>query len=83
VSDLPSSFTGAELRQTFAQFGNITFCEMDTPENNSPNGNSTGGAQSNSGRIAFDSAMSAMRAVNMMDGLSVGDKLLHVVALIH
>ena len=54
----------AELRQAFSRFGTITFCEAD--------------AGSGSARVTFDGSMTASHAVDMMNGLAVGDKKLHV-----
>jgi hypothetical protein len=62
VTDWPGGT--AELRQAFSRFGTITFCEAD---------GATGGT-----RVTFDGARSAKHAVDMMNGLAVGDKKLHV-----
>lgn len=56
-----------DLRQAFAQFGQITFCELDT--------------STTSARISFDAAVSASHAVDVMHGLAVGEKKLHVSSL--
>lgn len=53
-----------ELRQAFSRFGTITFCETDSG--------------SGSARVTFDAGRSATTAVDMMNGIAVGDKKLHV-----
>jgi hypothetical protein len=55
---------GADLRNSFARFGTITSCESDTA--------------SGSARVTYDMGRSANTAVEMMNGMSVGDKTLHV-----
>jgi len=55
---------GVDLRNSFARFGTITSCESD--------------AASGSARVTYDMGRSANSAVEMMNGMSVGDKTLHV-----
>lgn len=67
VQELPSNFSNQDLQSAFAQFGPMTFCEMKEG--------------TNSGRVGFESAVSAVNAIRTMNGLAVGEKKLHVVGL--
>jgi len=62
VSEWPAGI--ADLRSNFSRFGTITSCDAD--------------AASGSARVTFEAARSANHAVDMMNGMAVGDKTLHV-----
>merc|ERR1719460_1315008 len=63
VRDLPDHFTSQELTTAFVQFGKITFVEL---------------GEGNSGRVGYESPRDAQQAVATMNGLPVGEKMLHV-----
>mmetsp|Transcript_31274 Transcript_31274/g.104496 ORF Transcript_31274/g.104496 Transcript_31274/m.104496 type:complete len:226 (+) Transcript_31274:165-842(+) len=67
VSDLPPHFSPSDLQTAFSRFGTITFCELETG--------------SSSGRVGFDSPLSALHAASTMNGAALGDSTLQVVGL--
>jgi len=67
VKELPDQFSSQDLQSAFSQFGAFTFCEMDEG--------------TNSGRVGYESPLSAANAIERMNGIPVGEKKLHVAPL--
>jgi len=64
ISNLPKSWTTQEIKNLFADYGEITHAELaDCPENN----------KTQRGSVSFASKLSCKLAINAVHGMKVGE----------